>query len=145
MNSEQQYTRRSKRKREEVDRLEYAKEHANKRCKSLCSGLLEYEVETLKHLKKYYYFTKANYDELSLHSLHLRRNDAYFFCNCDAAKVPGFSKCKSCVDGSQKIKMYYNFFDKTWIKEICKFLDSSNNKQWIPFTISCVNMDNDAT
>eukprot|EP01084_Bolivina_argentea_P065261 118960_1 len=121
-------SRKSKRKQEEAFGADFNNEHVNKRYKSLCSGLLQYESSTLVHLKRYYHIFNLDYNGLSLESLHQARNDTYFFCNGNGCTATGSSQCIACINGSKIINSSYNLFDQVFVNEICLFMDEYMTK-----------------
>eukprot|EP01084_Bolivina_argentea_P223875 378689_1 len=132
--------RHSKRKRNQVEAEEWDEEHVNKKHKTLCSGLLDFDTETIQHLKTYHYlFPTINFNELSLSSLqqHISRSDTFFFCGGEGIKICSKSgKCQQCIDGSSRIQSVYNIYDITNVKEVCRFLEASEKKAWKPLSIS---------
>ena len=126
----------SKRKLEQKEEEEWNLEHKAKKFKSLCSGLGEYECDTIEHLKKYHYFINLNYSALKLGSLSLGRNNTYFYCHGLGIKLVGKTKCNVCLYQSDLLRDPYYFFDKFWVKEFCIFLDKSENRKWIQPTLN---------
>eukprot|EP01084_Bolivina_argentea_P223874 378688_1 len=137
--------RNSKRNVEKAVSKYWDEEHVSKKWKGMCSGLLDYDTATIGHIKKYYYlFSNFDYDQHLLHQLQLSRNDTYFYCGGDGIKAVGSSKCGACIDNSTNITVWYNIFDRPIVREICVFMDASQRKQWIPFSISASFDENDA-
>eukprot|EP01084_Bolivina_argentea_P277892 474594_1 len=107
-----------------------------KKRRSFCSGLLECDAETCQHIKKYYHlFDNTSYSQVAALQENVE-SGAFFFCGGGGLKSNGTSKCSKCIAGLTDITELYELFDKANVKEVCKFLDASEVKQWKPFRCS---------
>eukprot|EP01084_Bolivina_argentea_P177036 306228_1 len=96
-----------------------------KKRRSFCSGLLECDAETCQHIKKYYHlFGNTSYSKVAAFQEDLE-SGIFFFCGGGGLKANGTSKCSKCISGLTNITELYELFDKTNVKEVCKFLDAS--------------------